>query len=75
VNKALAEGAYTVEIDFANLIFIDSTGLRMFLELNEQASSQGRHLALREPSASVRTILQITGSEEELPIASGDSSS
>jgi anti-anti-sigma factor len=68
VCKAVADGAYTVEIDLANLTFIDSTGLRMFLELNEQASSRGWRLVLRNPSQPVSTILQITGSADEFPI-------
>jgi anti-anti-sigma factor len=68
VNSALAEGADTVDIDLADLTFIDSTGLRMFFKLNEQAVAQGWRLVLRNPSHQVQTILKITGSGDELPI-------
>jgi anti-anti-sigma factor len=69
VNEARAGGAYTVDIDLADLSFIDSTGLRMFLALNQQAASEGWSLVLARPSESLKTILQVTGVEDELPIA------
>jgi anti-sigma B factor antagonist len=68
VNKALADGATTVDIDLANLSFIDSSGLRMFLQLNEYATAQGWGLLLTSPSEQVTAILRVTGSDKELPI-------
>jgi anti-anti-sigma factor len=68
-NKALLDGAKRIEIDLANLGFIDSTGLRMFLQLNERAASEGWSLLMVKPSEPVRTILQITGAGDELPIS------
>jgi anti-anti-sigma factor len=68
VNKALLGGARMVEIDLANLGFIDSTGLRLFLQLNERAASDGFSLLMVRPSRPVRTLLRITGSGDKLPI-------
>ncbi len=69
VNKALADGAHTLEINLANLSFIDSSGLRMFLQLNEYATAQGWQLLLTSPSEQFSAILRVTGSDKELPIA------
>ncbi len=69
VHKTLLDGAKRIEIDLANLSFIDSTGLRMFLQLNEQAVSGGWSFLMLKPSGPVRTILQITGAGDELPIS------
>lgn len=68
VNKALLDGATTIEIDLANLSFIDSTGLRLFLQLNERAAPDGWSLLMVKPSEPVRAILRITGCGDELPI-------
>jgi anti-sigma B factor antagonist len=68
VNKALADGATTVGVNLANLTFIDSSGLRMFLQLNEYAVAQGWRLLLRSPSEQVKTLLRVTGSDKELTI-------
>lgn len=68
VNTAVAEGAKVILVDLANLSFIDSTGLRVFLRLNEQATSTGWRLKMARPSEQVRTVLRVTGVEGELPI-------
>lgn len=75
VNRALAVGVGSILIDLASVNFIDSTGLRMFLRLNEQAASDGWRLLLVQPSRQMRTILQVTGSADELPIAEESPSS
>ncbi len=69
VNKAVADGATTVLVELQNLSFIDSSGLRMFLHLTQQASSEGWRLVIANPSEQVRTVLRVTGTEGELPIA------
>ncbi len=67
-NRAIADGAKTVVIDLADLSFIDSTGLRAFLRLNELAARDDWRLRMIRPSEQVRTILRVTGTENELPI-------
>lgn len=68
VNRALSDGANSILIGLTNLTFLDSTGLRLFLHLNERSASDGWALTLLGPSEQVRTILRITGSDGELPI-------
>jgi anti-sigma B factor antagonist len=68
VNTAVAEGAKVVVVDLTNLSFIDSTGLRVFLRLNEQAAAAGWRLTMVRPSEQVKTILRVTGAQGELPI-------
>jgi anti-anti-sigma factor len=68
VDRAIAEGAQTIVIDLAGLGFIDSTGLRMFLRLNERAGSDGWRLTMVRPSEQVKKILHVTGTAGELPV-------
>jgi anti-anti-sigma factor len=55
-------------IDLSEISFIDSTGLSMFLVLQARSASHGWELTLTRPSEAVRSILQITGSEQALPV-------
>lgn len=75
VNRAIAEKANTILIDLENLSFIDSSGLRMFLHLNQQAAQDGWRLTIANPSEQVRAILRVTGTESELPIMQTGSAS
>ena len=69
VEQALREGARAIAIDLAGLSFIDSTGLRMFLRLNELAGAGGWRLTMTRPSEQVKKVLRVTGTSSELPIA------
>ena len=68
LERAVAAGAARVVVDLSQVGFLDSTGLRMFLALNERAHAEGWVLALTAPSESVRAILEITGSSGALPL-------
>ena len=75
VNRALADGATSVEIHLSDVSFIDSTGLRTFLQLNQRAESDGWRLRLASLSEPVTTLLEVTGLGEELSITDDDASS
>ncbi len=57
-----------VTLDLANVTFIDSSGLRSLLAANREALERGGVLRLRHPSAGVRRLLQITGTDEHFTI-------
>jgi anti-anti-sigma factor len=54
-------------IDLSQLTFIDSSGLRLFIALNDDASAGDWNLHLIRPSDAALTIFRITGAEENLP--------
>jgi anti-anti-sigma factor len=68
LQRAVGAGAEHVVVDLSQVGFLDSTGLRMFLALSERAQSEGWVLTLTAPSQAVRSILEITGSSESLPL-------
>ena len=47
----------------AGITFIDSSGLRVLLELAERVAAVGGRVALRNPSGTVSRIMEITGLE------------
>lgn len=67
VGEALAQGAAEILIDLSRLSFIDSSGLRLFILLNDRAGADGWTLALTRPPEPSRAVFQITGAEENLP--------
>jgi anti-sigma B factor antagonist len=67
VGEALAQGAGEILIDLSRLSFIDSSGLRLFILLNDRAGTDGWRLALTRPPEPSRAVFQITGAEENLP--------
>jgi anti-sigma B factor antagonist len=68
VERTVSSGAAQVVVDVSQVSFLDSTGLRMFLALHERAQTEGWVLTLAAPSEAVRSILEITGSSESLPL-------
>jgi anti-anti-sigma factor len=61
-----------VLLDLGEVSFIDSTGLRMVLELWIESRKDGFDLAILPTSEAVRRALDLTGLDRELPIMDGD---
>jgi anti-anti-sigma factor len=70
----VADGARSIVIDLAELNFIDSTGLRLLLQLNKEAANDGWRMLITRPSEQAQRILEITGMGAELPIEETPSS-
>ena len=47
--------------------FIDSSGLRMLIGLNDRAEQEGWTLALLRPAEPSLSVFQITGADDNLP--------
>jgi anti-anti-sigma factor len=73
VENVLTRGARTVIVDLSPLAFMDSSGLRMIITLNERASEEGWTLGLIKPPESSFSVFQITGADENLPFIEGPS--
>lgn len=67
VDAALAQGACAIVVDLSGLSFIDSSGLRLFILLNDRSAGEGWALSLTHPPEPSRAVFQITGAEENLP--------
>ena len=48
-------------VDLRDVSFIDSSGLRVLVEIHQQRAESERSLVLRSPSAAVQRLLEISG--------------
>lgn len=59
-------------LDLTGVTFMDSSGLRLLIELNERARREGWKLSLRSPKHEAATlVLRMTGADDALPFAQG----
>ena len=66
---ALAElppGDHDIIIDVGQIEFMDSSGLRVVIDVHQRAADAGRRLVLRQPSASVQRLLEVSGLSDHL---------
>lgn len=71
LRSSLSDGAQVaceLTVDLSAVSFIDSTGLRVLLEADAAARSNGHSLRLAHPSRAVRRILEIAGLLNHLEI-------
>jgi anti-sigma B factor antagonist len=61
LDAATGVSAGAVVIDMSGVSFIDSTGLRILVVLQQRLSTQGRLLTLGEVSAQTRRLLDLSG--------------
>lgn len=52
-------GRSTILVDASQVTFLDSSGLRVLLAADERCREAGGCLVLRDPSASVRRVLEL----------------
>jgi anti-sigma B factor antagonist len=61
-------GVIDLVIDFANLVFIDSTGISVIVGTHEHVKSRGGSLVVRNANPMAMKIFQITGLTEYLSV-------
>jgi len=61
-----------VDIDLAGVTFIDSSGLRVLIALNDRVTSEGGRVVVSSASNTVRRLLEITGLESTFGVITGD---
>jgi anti-sigma B factor antagonist len=73
VDEALAAGARALILELGGLRFVDSSGLRLFIVLNQRAGAEGWTLNLTRPQERAMTVFRVSGLAENLPFAEGAS--
>lgn len=61
VERFRDSGRCTADVDLAEVSFLDSTGLQMFLRLRTVALERGGAVRLQSPNHRVRRILEVSG--------------
>jgi anti-sigma B factor antagonist len=68
VESAAADGPATIVLDLRKLEFIDSTGLRAILSLDQRCTERGQAFALVRGSKQVQRLMNMTRVDEHLKI-------
>jgi anti-anti-sigma factor len=63
------EGVSGIELDLSQLTFMDSTGLRALLNAQELCADHGYDFLVRPGGGQVQRLLELTGTNEVLPLA------
>jgi anti-anti-sigma factor len=61
LTERLAGDPLLEVVDLSAITFIDSTGLRTLLEIEQSRRDDGGRFVLRSPSAAVQRLLEISG--------------
>lgn len=71
VDQHLSTGVTDLTLDLGDISFMDSSGLRVLIELNDRSQQQAWRLRLKPPKHEDATlVLQATGADTELPFVS-----
>ncbi|MCU1346522.1 MAG: anti-sigma-factor antagonist [Acidimicrobiia bacterium] len=68
VRKGYGSGGTQVVLDVAGVGFIDSSGLRSLITLQQEAAATEGALQLRSPSRPVLRLLEVTGLTSMFPV-------
>ena len=68
IRAALDDAGPTFVVDLAGVVFMDSSGLGLLLKIRETCTARDAVFVVRDPSAAVRRLLDITGLTHELRI-------
>jgi anti-anti-sigma factor len=72
VDHHLSAGVTDLTLDLGEVAFMDSTGLRLLIELNDRSQQQAWRLRLKPPKHDdAALVLQATGADTALPFVSG----
>ncbi|MEA2197517.1 MAG: anti-sigma factor antagonist [Solirubrobacteraceae bacterium] len=71
----LRRGATELTVDLSDLMFMDSTGLRLLIELDQRAKQEHWKLALVRPKyETADAVLRATGADKALPFGEAPNS-
>jgi anti-sigma B factor antagonist len=71
IDELRSGGFATIVLDLRELTFMDSTGLRLLLELDAESRADGFRFAIIDREGPVRRLLELTGIEGRFEHADG----
>jgi anti-sigma B factor antagonist len=75
VDSQFGESLTTLTLDLSDLTFMDSSGLRLLIELNQRAQREAwRLILIPSKHESANTVLRVTGADTALPFETPSSS-
>jgi anti-anti-sigma factor len=74
-EAVLEQSAQRLVLDLSRLTFVDSSGLSLFINLNERAAHEGWSLSLTRPPGNTFSVFSITGADANLPFIDDPGSS
>ena len=72
LSQAFATGAGVVTVDFGDVLFCDSSGLRVLVQAAKLAAARGSVLAIRNPTRQLLLIASIVGASDLLDLPQPD---
>ena len=69
IDDATSDEASEIVIDFAEVSFVDSAGLRVIADTHRRLQEAGGGLTVRRPSAGLQRLLTLTGLADHVTIA------
>ena len=67
----LPDGDGDFAIDMSKVDFMDSSGLRVIIELHQRAEAASRRLVIQHPSQAVARLIEVSGLVGHLHVADG----
>jgi anti-sigma B factor antagonist len=64
--RELPAGEGDLVLDVGKVEFMDSSGLRVIIDVHQRAAESGRRLVLSHPTAAVNRLLEISGLSDHL---------
>lgn len=61
-----------VELDMHDVAFMDSSGLRVLVDVHRRAEQSGRRLCICNPARAVRRVIEISGLADHLHLVDAD---
>ena len=74
LRACMADGATDLLVDLSQLTFIDSSGLRMLIQLWDKSRDNGLGLSMLQGTSQARRTMEIAGLDRLLPILDRGSS-
>jgi anti-anti-sigma factor len=68
LRDAIGDSDGTVAVDLREVSFLDSSGLRLLLQLNQELTDSGRRLVVVQGPRRVARVFELTGAESELDV-------
>ena len=73
LRDAIQNGAGVVAVDLREVSFLDSSGLRLLLQLHKDLDGSGRRLVVVQGPRRVARVFELTGADSELEFVSDPS--